>query len=137
MTLQLKLDITQLLAQGNSLFQKKDFQSSLRLYYQAWVKLPKPQEEQGQAGEILTAIGSCYLRLQRYEPAIEALRSALDIPDMTNNPLTLLRLGQCLLDNGQEVSARTYLQRAYRIGGSDLFNFEDQRYITAITDLVA
>lgn len=137
MTSQLKRDITPLLAQGNLQYQKKDYEGALRLYYQAWIKLPKPQNEQEHAGETLTCIGSCYFQLRRYEPAIEALRSALDIPEMTNTPITLLRLGQCLLDNGQELSARTYLQRAYRIGGADLFNSEDQRYITAITDLVA
>jgi tetratricopeptide (TPR) repeat protein len=152
MTLAIKLDITQLFKHASDRYQQNDYAGALRLFYQAWVKLPKPpnelsrneqfrnkqpQNEQLQAGEILTAIGSTYFQLQRYEPAIEALRSAMEKAGMSSNPLTLLRLGQCLLDSGQEAQGRTYLQRAYRIGGADIFTSEDDRYISAITDLIA
>ena len=137
MTLQLKSAITRLIEQGHRLYQQHDYQGALRLYYQAWITLPTPQQTQQQAGDILTAIGSSYFHLQRYAPAIEALRSALDIPSMAATPLTLLRLGQCLLDSGQKLQGRTYLQRAYRIGGRSIFKTEKHRYIAAITDLVA
>ena len=133
----LQPNVTELFALASILSEKKEHEAALRQYYQAWVKLPTPQNQQPQAASILAAIGNTYFQLQRYEPAIEALRSALDIPTERNNALTLLRLGQCLLDNGQALPARTYLQRAYRIGGLSLFNNEDDRYIHAIRDLVA
>ncbi|MFT5118647.1 MAG: tetratricopeptide (TPR) repeat protein [Kiritimatiellia bacterium] len=146
MTLAVKLDITQLFQHASDRYQQHDYAGALRLFYQAWVKLPKPKDKQSRdeqpqneqllAGEILTAIGSTYFQLQRYEPAIEALRSAMEQAAMSSNPLTLLRLGQCLLDSGQEAQGRTYLQRAYRLGGANIFTREDDRYMSAITDLV-
>jgi tetratricopeptide (TPR) repeat protein len=141
MTLALKLDITQLFKHASDRYQQNDYAAALRLFYQAWVKLPKPQKEQPQneqllAGEILSAIGSTYFQLQRYEPAIEALRSSMEKAEMNSNPFTLMRLGQCLLDSGQEAQGRTYLQRAYRLGGANIFTREDDRYICVISDLV-
>ncbi len=133
---QISHTVQDLLQEGYGLYQKHNYSGALRLFYQAWVKLPKPQSDYEKSGEVLTAIGDSYFRLGRYEPAIEALRSALHCPQTHNNPQVLLRLGQCLLESGQELQARTYLQRTYRLSGTDYFDNEDEKYLDAISDLI-
>lgn len=133
---QISHTVQNLLQEGYALYQQRDYTQALRLFYQAWVKLPKPQSQYEKAGEVLTAIGDSYFRLGRYEPAIEALRSALHCPQTQNDPQVLLRLGQCLLDSGQELQARTYLQRTYRLSGTDYFNNEDEKYLNIISDFI-
>ena len=132
-----KSSITQLFEQGKIYYSQEDYQAALREFYKAWIQLPKPENTHPNAGQILTFIGSTYFKLQRYQPAIEALRTALDCSHNTNNPLSLLRLGQCLLEQGQEYQGKTYLQRAYRIGGAAIFEQESSKYKEAIMDLVA
>ncbi|ODS24216.1 hypothetical protein AB835_04890 [Candidatus Endobugula sertula] len=132
-----KLSISQLFVQGKTYYDQEDYQSALRAFYKVWIQLPKPENHQQNAGQILTFIGSTYFKLQRYQPAIEALRRALACKDNSCKLLTLLRLGQCLLEEGQEYQGRTYLQRAYRIGGAQVFDQEDSKYKKAIIDLVA
>ena len=132
-----KLSITELLEQGHLAYETHDYKTALRLFYKAWIQLPKPETYQRDSGKILTSIGSTYFKLGRYQPAIEALRIALTCAQTTNHPFTLLRLGQCLFNSGQQEQGRTYLQRAYRLGGDGLFAEEDNSYKEAIIDLVA
>jgi len=91
--------IIQLYQEGQHLYQQGYYQDALRVSYKAWIKL-QAENNHNKAGNILTQIGSSYFKLQRNEPVIEALRLALTCNNMVNNALTLIRLGQCPLDNG-------------------------------------
>jgi tetratricopeptide (TPR) repeat protein len=121
---------------GYEHYAEKDFNSALRLFYQAWLKLPKPQKEHPEAATILSAIGDTYFRLGKFNPAIEALRSALACPQTEEQCLILLRLGQSLLDNDQELQAKIYLHKAYKLFGDAAFEGEDPKYRESINDLV-
>jgi len=113
------------------------YPTALRLFYQAWVQLPKPQTDFKIAGKILTAIGDAYFKMKKYKQALEALRSSLHCPSIGNNKsLTYLRLGQCLLEVGQISQARVYLLKAHNSQDNRLFSAEDPKYRLAIDDLV-
>ena len=128
--------IENLCDKGNSCYAEERFDSALRLFYQAWLKVPKPQHEQMAATKVLTHIGDTYYRMGKYEPAIEALRSALACPETDDHRLALLRLGQSLLNMGQELQARIYLHKAYRLTCKARFAKENPKYRQAIADLV-
>ncbi|MDQ2078021.1 tol-pal system YbgF family protein [Marinimicrobium sp. ABcell2] len=130
-------NIRQQCARGYQLYDAGDFQGALRLFYQAWLTLPKPQTDWAEAGWVLTAIGDTYFRLERYRPGCEALSSALCCPNMDQAPFAYLRLGQCLWELGGEEEARTALHEAYKLAQLDIFKGEDDKYQLAISDLMA
>lgn len=128
--------ITAICNKGYEHYARGDYPAALRLFYQAWLKLPKPQTREPDAETVLSAIGDAYYRMGKYDLAVEALRSALACEQTESRGLVAMRLGQTLLDTDHELQALTYLQRAYRMGGESLFASEDPRYKEAISDLL-
>lgn len=128
--------VRQLCARGYRDYDAGRYQAALRSFYQAWLALPKPQNQWPAAGWVLTAIGDAYFRLERWEPGAEALRSALHCPEADSAPFPHLRLGQCLWQLGREAEARRSLFRACQIGGTALLDREDALYRQAIADLL-
>ena len=125
-----------LCANAYEAYDKGDFKGALRLFYQAWVKLPKPQTDFEESGWVLTGIGDTYFRLSQLDQSLEALNSALHCPGTEDNPFVILRIGQCHFNNGQKPLARKFLHKAYLAGGEALFKKEDPAYLVAIKDLV-
>ena len=128
--------IRSICTQGYERYAYQDYDTALRFFYQAWLKLPKPQTEQQEAESVLAAIGDTYYRMGKYELAMEALRSALACPQTATRPLVEMRLGQTLLDTAQEPQAIAHLQRAYRLGGDNTFENEDPKYKIAIKNFI-
>jgi tetratricopeptide (TPR) repeat protein len=129
--------IRQLCATGYQHYDAGDYKAALRLFYQAWLLLPKPQTDCVEAGWVLTAIGDSYFRSGQYQPGREALQSALCCPQMSQAPFIHLRLGQCLWELGLHDSARTALLCAYDIARMDIFSAEDRKYYFAIAGLLS
>ena len=128
--------IKSLCADAYRAYDEGDYRKALRLFYQGWLALPKPQIKYREAGWLLVGIGDSYYRLKQYTPGCEALRSANHCPEATDNPFIHLRLGQCLYRIGEKPSARNHLQKAYRLGGAQMFENEEECYLDCISDLV-
>ncbi|BFM16133.1 hypothetical protein R50073_23160 [Maricurvus nonylphenolicus] len=128
--------IKQLCAEGYQAYDLADYSGALRLFYQAWLLVPKPQTEWVEAGWVLTAIGDAYFKSKQFPQAIEALRSALHCPDIDDNPFVELRLGQALLDQGQAQQARKHLQSCFNKVGRSIFEQEAPRYLNEIAELI-
>lgn len=116
-------------------YQSEDYSSALRLFYKAWLRLKKPYRKQPQAATILSGIGDTYYRMGKFNLAIKALRSALDCEETDQRGLILLRLGQSLYNVGEDLPAKVYLQRAFRLSETQFAN-ENPRYRNAIADMV-
>lgn len=125
-------EIKQFCVEGYQNYDNKNYKTALRLFYQAWLLIPKPQSSLDQAGWILTAIGDTYFRLEQYQQGKEALSSALHCVGIDDNPFVHLRLGQCLYELGDHGSARQELNHAYSAGGEKLFLDESPKYLSAI-----
>jgi hypothetical protein len=41
-----------------------------------------------------------------------------------------------LFDSNEDTQARTYLQKAYRLGGARLFELEENKYLNTIRGLI-
>lgn len=129
--------IRQHCANGYQHYDAGDYKAALRLFYQAWLLLPKPQTDLKEAGWVLTAIGDAYFRSGQYQPGREALQSALCCPTMDQAAFIHLRLGQCLWELHLSDSARTSLMRAYQLAQMDIFAAEDRKYYFAIANLLS
>jgi tetratricopeptide (TPR) repeat protein len=128
--------IRQQCADGYALYDAGAFNDALRLFYQAWLLLPKPQIDYEAAGWVLTAIGDTYFRLAQYDQGREALTSALHCPNTGKSSFVHLRLGQCLWELGQADKAQQSLLQAYQVGEVKLFDAEDEKYFQAIASLL-
>ncbi len=135
-SLKIRQAVKHLCADGYHAYDQGDYSSALRLFYQAWLQLPKPQTQFVEAGWVLTAIGDAYFRSEQYPQSIEALRSAQHCPQIDKNPFVHFRLGQALLDSGQNNEARKHLLQSYKLSGRTLFEQEGARYLEQISDLV-
>lgn len=118
-------------AQGYQHYDDGHFKEALRLFYQAWLELPKPQSQWPQATWVLSSIGDCYFRLGQFEQGQESLNSALHCPEGEQSAFIQLRLGQCLFELQQPFLARKHLQEAYSIAGASIFKDEDNKYCLA------
>ncbi len=131
---QLTHSVRQQCAEGYALYDAGAYENALRLFYQAWLTIPKPQTDWMEAGWVLTAIGDCYFRLGRFQPGRESLESALCCPQAADAPFIHLRLGQCLWELGETDRARHRLNHAHRLGGDKLFEKEAEHYrLAALT----
>lgn len=124
--------IRRLCATGYVRYDAGDYKAALRLFYQAWLQLPKPQMQTEAAGWVLTAIGDAYFRSAQYQLAKEALHSALHCPNMHKAPFIYLRLGQCQWELELYDNARRALLDAYHLAGTAIFADEDRKYYFAI-----
>ena len=129
-------EINSIYKQGYALFTDGHYSRALRLFYAAWLQIPKPQTDYPIATTVLTGIGNAYFKMRKYKLAIEALRSALSCPKTAEQGLMLLRLGQSLHAIGSEQQAHIYLRRAHSIGGHALFANEHPKYLRAIEDFI-
>lgn len=123
--------VRELCAQGYHEYDKEQYREALRIFYQAWLTLPKPQSSWPQSTWILSSIGDCYFRLKQYEQGCESLNSALHCPDGQNSPFIHLRLGQCLHEQKQPFLARKHLRLAHKLGGKAAFEKENYKYFHA------
>lgn len=118
-----------------ALYSEESYDQALRMFYHAWLQIPKPQVEHPQAATVLSGIGDCYYKMRKYKLAIEALRSALTCTRTDEQSLILLRMGQSLFNSGQKDQAVTYLKRAHSLD-PQCFMGEHTKYLNAIKDLI-
>ena len=123
-----ELKVRALCASGYREYDARRYPEALRLFYQAWLELPKPQSSWQESTWVLSSIGDCYFRLQQFKQGCESLTSALYCPAGQQSPFIHLRLGQCLHELKQPFLACKHLRKAYDTGGNSIFNGQDQKY---------
>lgn len=104
-------EIEELCNRGYQLYDQQSFEPALRVFYQAWLKLPKPQAQYPQAAWVLTAIGDSYYKLDNYGQSIEALNSALHCP---GGQLAFIhtRLAQAYYESGDKERSAEHFHKA-------------------------
>ncbi len=105
------------------------FDDAIEKYQAAWDLLPAPQQQWPAATWILLSVGDAYFWLKDFHDGATFLLEALDCPNGDSNPYLLLRLGQCLLESGRLDEAANALEEAFRLGGNELFDGEDPKYL--------
>ncbi len=121
-------NIKNLCYEGYQSYDRGDYSSALRTFYQAWILLPRPQRDFAESGWVLTAIGDTYFRAGQFEQAIEALNSALACPRAEKSPFIHVRLGQSHYELGDKQRAKEMLEKAVNLGGNNALREEDYKY---------
>jgi len=124
--------VREICADGYALFDQHQYSRAIRRFFQAWVLIPKPQNNYVEAGWVLTALGDAYYKNGQFLQSLEALKSALCCIDLEDNPFILLRLGQSAFELGERKSAKAFFQRCLSAGGNNLLAQEDSKYQTLL-----
>ncbi len=121
-------EITRLTDQGQALFDDGKLDEARRVFMQAWALLPEPQSEWEATTWLAAAIGDIDFLEGRYADARQTLQFAMICPGGLGNPFLHLRLGQSLLELGEQDRAADELMRAYMGAGEDIFADQDPKY---------
>jgi len=125
--------IERLTAEGNDFAALGRFKRALACYEEAWVHLPEPRTSWGAGLWLLVSMGDMQFKLGRYPDARSNLMDAVKYFDEARaNPFIQLRLGQTMLELGEESDAAHWLAGAYLSEGLSLFEEDDPKYVSFI-----
>jgi tetratricopeptide (TPR) repeat protein len=122
-------EIVTLSKEGDGLAEDHRFDEALAKYHAAFRLLPEPREAWTAATWLLAAIGDAHYLSGHTEEAAAAFSHAMHCPEAIGNPFLHLRLGECRLTLGDEAKAADELTRAYAMGGVEIFENEDPRFL--------
>ena len=109
---------------------------AIESYEAAWSLLPEPKTDWEAATWILAAIGDTHYLSGEFERGRDSLLTAMHCPDAIGNPFLHLRLGQCQFELGNRKRAGDELARAFLLGGWELFQDEDPRYLDFVKSIL-
>lgn len=120
-------------AEGDASAVAGRYEEALASYADAWALIPDPKENWNASTWVLAAIAdSCFLRGD-FEETRKALEFAMHCPDAIGNPFLHLRLGQALLEQGEDYRAADELMRAYMGAGPEIFANDDPKYLAFLS----
>ena len=125
--------IQDLCARGDEFAANGDFGGALGSYGEAWALIPEPKEDWHAATWVLAAIGDACFLMGDFAETRRALEFAMHCPAAIGNPFLHLRLGQALLEEGEEDQAADELIRAYMGAGPEIFADDDPKYLAFLT----
>ncbi len=121
-------EVEELIAEGEALLIAGQVPEALCHFEGAWVALPEPREEQDFAIAILAAIADIKFELEDWNACASAIQRAFRCGADLENSFLRLRMGQCLLELGNEQEAINWLVPAYLSEGRKLFEGELPKY---------
>jgi tetratricopeptide (TPR) repeat protein len=121
--------IIALCAQGDRHAEAGRHGSALTAYADAWGLIPHPKERWKLSTSVISAIADSWFLAGKYDEVLRALEFGMNCPDALGNPFLHLRLGQALLEQGEQDRAADELMRAYEAHGEEIFAHEDPKYL--------
>jgi tetratricopeptide (TPR) repeat protein len=121
--------IEKLSEQGNDLVDEDDFEGALLKFQTALDLLPEPKDQWEAAMWLYASMGDMYLFTEDFDSAKENFFNALNCPDGQESGFVHLRLGESLLELGEEDKAVDHLLRSYMLEGPEIFEEEEDKYL--------
>jgi tetratricopeptide (TPR) repeat protein len=125
-------EIRRLCSLGDDFADQGRFAEAIEIYWSAWDRLPEPQTKWEASTWILAAIGDAIFHQGNYEAGRDNLAMAMHCHGAVGNPFQHFRLGQCQFELGNFERAADELARAFVLGGSQLFDEDDPKYLKFI-----
>lgn len=122
--------VQSLVDQADALADEGDFEAALDLFEQALELVPEPWADHDEALGLLVSIADMQFLLDDFESARETFQAAVNSFEEAGEALLVqLRLGQSLLELGDEAGAAEWLAAAHKTGGAKAFECEDPKYL--------
>lgn len=101
-------------------------------YKKALELIPEPKSDWRASFWIYASIGDAYFFDCMYKESLEAMLKAFEFPEGPENPLVLLRIGECFYEMREFDKAENYLLKTYKIRNKKIFEDEDSKYFNLI-----
>lgn len=122
--------------EGEKLFDKEFYSEAINFFHKAFELIPESKRNWEAGNWIQVAIGDCFFNLGKFEKANEYFRHSEIYPNSKNSGFPQLRIGQCYYEINDLENAKEYLMRAFLLGGIEIFDEEDEKYIFLISELI-
>lgn len=99
----------------------EEYEEALSWLRQAESLFPRPAEQYSGACMLYCLMAEVHLQLQQEEEAFKQLKRAEACADGVNDAKINYQLGLYFLHRGEEQPARQHLEKAYQIGGEEVF----------------
>lgn len=129
---EIREQVQALCAEGEAATEAGDHEEAIDSYWSALELLPEPKTQWEIATHLLVAIGDAYFSADDPAASREALELARHCPGGAENALLHLRLGQSLYHLSVLDHAVDELALAHKLGGSEIFEDEDGRYLALL-----
>jgi len=120
--------IEELCERGEEYMEQEKYPRAIKKFWKAFDLLPEPKTQYPAGTWLLTSIGDINFIVRNYKSGVMNLTRAKQFPEAEGNPYIHFRLGQCLLEEGEDEKALKELQQAYDLEGKEIFNDEDPKY---------
>ncbi|SRR6266542_3391058 len=117
------------LDQGDGFLDTDRFTKAIDRYQSALALIPNPKHIHAISLPAFTALGEAFYFSGYYQKALRAFQQAQKAPGGVENPLLHLRMGEAYFEKGDFDRAADSLTRAYALGGRDVFDGEDAKYL--------
>lgn len=122
---------------GDELLDRDEFARALEAFHEAVALIPAPKHQHEIALTAYTALGEGYFFAGYHDQALRAFAAALKAPGGVENPLLHLRIGQACFEISEFDRAADALTRAYALDGRDVFEGEDDKYLSFLATRIA
>lgn len=110
---------------GNELLAADDWRGAIAVWQRGLAMLPQPRDEQPEAMWFHASIGDAHHSGGEWANGEQELRQALRCAGGVGNAYVWLRLGQCLMAQGDRAGATEALMGAYLLEGEEIFDGDD------------
>lgn len=126
--------VCELSEQGNVLMEEDSYGEALNKFQNALELLPEPKNKWESYTWLKAGTTDAYFLSGDFKSAMDEAFDGMNGPDGVNNEFLLMRLGQCAYALWGADSEKTIdlLAKAYLLGGSDLFQDEDPKYLNLV-----
>lgn len=123
-------ELETLVARGNEILEEGDFDGAITVFQKAILLLPDPAETWEVYPWIAAPLADAYFGKEEYTLALPYFQIANDlIQEEEPDAFLKMRLGQTLLETGNKEDALIHLNGAYEMGGEEVFEGEDRKYL--------
>jgi tetratricopeptide (TPR) repeat protein len=132
------IEIERICEEGSELFDEEEYQKAIKVWEQAFRLVPEPKNNFSQSLWLHSSIGDAYFLLHDFKQSVMHFFAAKSNIKENGyaNPFIMLRLGQSYLEINDTANAKEYLLRAYAIGGKELFESEEDKYLNFLSTQV-
>ena len=138
LSVDIKNKLDKIAEKGNKYADSKKNDKAINTWKEGLSLIPEPINMYSETIWFEVAIGDLLYQEHKYTEAFKYFNRAQ--ANLTGegyrNPFIMLRLGQCYFELNDEKNATEYLLRAYMIEGINIFEYEDNKYLSYLKSVV-